>query len=288
MSDDEAPIQTGGNQPDQPRPFQFLQQFRPSSPGITLCSLLLTMFNIVLVLIGIVVTLIGITAQNKISSYSVLIGKENSSKAGLAMIISGVACSVIGIVSHIGQKYQSKWILRFTTILLLFVFIAVMIAATAAVTYHGKIEIIFKKGMNDSIAAANWNTSTLKPNTQMTVMSQFQREIGCCGLASYKDWGTLNSAFKGDPPQVPVSCCKGEVCGRVDNGIVLISGGDTSKIHTNGCFQSVFDFMSENVTAILIGCYSLGVFQLVGIVFSICLMKAIAAVEPAYTTYAVF
>merc|ERR1739845_299424 len=69
--------------------------YRPSSAGITLCSLLLTLFNAVLFLIGFIIVVVGISAHNHISTYTDLVGQENSNRTAIVMIISGAVCCLI-------------------------------------------------------------------------------------------------------------------------------------------------------------------------------------------------
>jgi len=282
---DEAPLLSPHDEPEiTPNTYQNLPSYQSSSAGITLCSLLLTLFNIVLAIMGFIACIVGISAHIKMGEFMKLVGEDNANKGSLVMIVTGAVCVCIAVISHLGAKHQSKWIIRFSTFFLFCVFITVMVAASTAVAYHGKIEQVFRAGMENSIKTANWDKTptAIAPytaNAEMEVMSQLQKELKCCGLDDFKDWDVLSPhKFK---HSVPVSCCIDEVCGKVENGVVEIDedDGDTKFIYTKGCFAEVNDFVSSNVVAVLLGCYGLAVFQLVGMVFSICLHRAITAVS---------
>lgn len=280
-STDEAPLLTAENEPDLIAQTPNYQPYQSSSAGITLCSLLLTLFNIVLAVIGFIACIVGISAHIKMGEFMKLVGEDNANKGSLVMIVTGAVCVCIAIISHLGAKHQSKWIIRFSTFFLFCVFITVMVAASTAVAYHGKIEQVFRTGMTNSITKADWNkTKPYNSNPEMEIMSQLQKELKCCGLDDYSDWEKLNHKFK---HSVPVSCCKDEVCGKIEDGVVEIEQDDgkdeTEFIYVKGCFAEVNDFVSSNVVAVLLGCYGLAVFQLVGMVFSICLHRAITAVS---------
>ena len=96
-------------------PIYQQQPYQPSSAGITLCSLLLTLFNIVLAVIGFIACIVGISAHIKMGEFMKLVGEDNANKGSLVMIVTGAVCVCIAIISHLGAKHQSKWIIRFST-----------------------------------------------------------------------------------------------------------------------------------------------------------------------------
>ena len=116
----------------------------------------------------------------------------------------------------------------------------------------------------------------------MKTISVLQERLSCCGIDDYEDWEKLNKNF--NPHNVPVSCCRTEFCGQIMDGVVQLhpsiengteNGTDTRKIYTNGCYKQIVNFVSTNTVAVLICSYGLAIFQLIGIIFSCCLCKAI-------------
>lgn len=279
-----------------------------SSAGITLARLLLTLFNLVLILFGTILVVVGISAHNHLNAYIELVGDDNINKAALTLVISGSVCVLTAVASYLGANKQSVCVLYFTGSILFLVFIAVTVAATGAVVYHGKINTIFRQGMTKTISQAYWNeNSDYEANDFMKTIGYLQENLKCCGIDNYNDWSGLNPHFNTSgislldaTVKVPVSCCKTEFCGLVIDGQVILKetelkdeevkttdtlvtmehsplkSFDTRKIHTQGCYQEITDFVSTNTIAVLICSYGLAVFQLVGIIFSCCLCRAIS------------
>ena len=136
--------------------------------------------------------------------------------------------------------------------------------------------------MNQTVEKAYWDDQTYLPNNYMKTISVLQERLSCCGIDDYEDWEKLNKNF--NPHNVPVSCCKTEFCGQIQDGVVQLhpniengteNGTDTRKIYTNGCYKQIVNFVSTNTVAVLICSYGLAIFQLIGIIFSCCLCKAI-------------
>lgn len=245
-----------------------------SSAGITLSRLLLTLFNAVLILFGTILVIVGISAHNHLSNYIDLVGNDNINNAALTLVISGIICVITALMSYLAAKRQAVCVLYLTSSILFIIFIAVTVAATGAVVYHGKIDSIFKKGMNQTITQAYWDDQTFLPNPYMKTIGVLQERLHCCGIETFEDWPELNKNFP--PHNVPVSCCKTEFCGEVIDGVVQLHGNKTEKIYVDGCYKQITDFVSTNTVAVLICSYGLAIFQLIGIIFSCCLCKAIS------------
>lgn len=255
---------------------------------------MLTLFNLCLILFGSILVIIGISAHNHLNAYIELIGNDNIKRAALTLVVSGIICCLTALVSYFAAKKHSVCLLYLTSSILFFVFIAVTVAATGAVVFHSKIDIVFKKGMNQTIAGAAWESNdpdldidqqVFYPNNYMQTIGYLQESLKCCGIDNYHDWQNLNIRYKdSDHARVPVSCCKTDYCGKIDNGQVILDTNstaqpETSKIYTNGCYEKITDFVSTNTIAVLICSYGLAIFQLVGIIFSCCLCKAIQGAE---------
>jgi len=175
----------------------------------------------------------------------------------------------------------------------------VTVGASTAVIYHGKIDKIFRNGMNHTLSQAYWkkidinhqdpdidipelNKVHYERNQYMKIMSNFQQKLHCCGIDSYHDWNKLNKNFP-DAQNVPNSCCISDYCGFVENGVVQLKKNetqdDTSNIYTHGCYKQITEFVSSNAIAVVACSYGLAVFQLIGIIFSCCLSRAIQGAE---------
>ena len=82
-------------------PTNYNTRYRPSSAGITLCSLLLSLFNIVLAVIGFIACIVGISAHIRLGEFMKLVGEDNANKGSLVMIVTGAVCVCISIISHL-------------------------------------------------------------------------------------------------------------------------------------------------------------------------------------------
>jgi len=289
MYHNETPVNVNNSLSDDTATSDTYEQRPVTSAGITLCRLLLTLFNGILLLFGTILVIVGISAHNGLNNYVELVGDDNINKAALTMIIAGVVCSITSVLSYFGAKHQSKLMLYATSSVLCVVFIAVVVAASSAVAYHSKINDIFRQGMTKTVEKANWIGN--QDNEYMTTISALQTSLDCCGIDTYEDWSKINKNFP--LGNVPVSCCKTDVCGTIHDGkvelvknipendriLVKEESYNTTLIYSEGCYNKITNFVSSNTTAVLICSYGLAVFQLVGIIFSCCLCKAINGVS---------
>lgn len=277
-----------------------------SSAGITLSRLLLTLFNGILIILGCILVVVGISAHNHLDLYTQLVDNDKINTAALTLIITGIICTVTSMMSYFAARRQSVCLLYFSSFILLILFLAVTVGASTAVIYHGKIDKIFRQGMNHTLTQAYWEKIEVNSENQdlddeklakthyernqyMKIISNFQQKLHCCGIDSYHDWSKLNKNFP-SPQNVPNSCCISDYCGKVDNGIVqlfnktskdgtILKEDDTSNIYTHGCYKQITEFVSSNAVAVVACSYGLAVFQLIGIIFSCCLSRAIQGAE---------
>jgi len=270
MAQDEQPLLNGQWDP-RPEGCGFFKCL-----GISLLQLLISLFNFSFLIVGGLITIVGIAIHNKLAEYFELVGPDGSQTYSVVIIAWGLVCCVVAVMLHMGSKYENTPTLACSTVFLLGIFIVMIIAGAGSLINKHKFEDMFKKGFEKTITSAGWDENGNR-NQSMAIISVIQEKLGCCGgVNGYQDWQLLNPGF--DSHQVPVSCCKNDICGSVENGVVQLkeSEQDISKvIYENGCYKSVADYVQDNNWALIVAAFGMSMLTLVGLVLSTCLCCAV-------------
>merc|ERR1712048_1046122 len=124
----------------------------------------------------------------------------------------------------------------------------------------------------DHIVSTNYVTDKPSEAQKAAVKSLdwFQKELKCCGTTGPSSWAnsTWYKSHNKTLEQVPESCCQSTPCERTYEPA-------SSSIFHQGCIVQGTAFFKDNMYKLGGGAIGVAVVQLMGIVFAICLIKAI-------------
>lgn len=99
----------------------------------------------------------------------------------------------------------------------------------------------------------------------------FQERFDCCGVDLYSDW--KQSSYYDVHGSLPATCCKTDVSKTVCPTIKETEWGKVYK--SKGCFTELKDFLKENLLYIGITAIVFAIFQILGMIFSMVLYRAV-------------
>ncbi|XP_034382639.1 tetraspanin-33 isoform X2 [Cyclopterus lumpus] len=239
---------------------------------------LVFLFNFIFWIISLVMVAIGVYAR--------MMKHAEAALACLAvdpavmLMIVGFLMFIITFCGCVGSLRENICLLQTFCICLTVIFLLQLTAGILAFVFSDKALHRVTKMINNSIVH-------YREDIDLQNLIDFgQKEFGCCGGVTYTDW-SQNMYFncKQDNPSrercsVPYSCCiqpKDEVintmCGQGMQLLQYAEAGDY--IHTNGCIDTLVNWIHSNM--FLLGGIALGLAipQLVGILLSQILINQI-------------
>jgi len=224
--------------------------------GMKCIKFLLFVFNFIFVLAGIGLIAAGAYVKIKLDDYFDFFGNDYTGP-GILLIVVGVIIFLIAFLGCCGAIKENYCMIVTFTILLIVIFLLQLGGGIAGVVMRDNVD----KEVNDILkdAMKNYNTSGGVRKT----WDKMQDEFSCCGVDSYKDWQT--DAKLSTPP---ASCCKVA-------GSQKCTFTSTADLQTEGCTKAFEGFVKDNI--IIIGGIGIGLalVQLIGIIFAICMCRAI-------------
>ncbi|XP_028409474.1 CD151 antigen-like [Dendronephthya gigantea] len=238
------------------------------SCGMTCMKYLLLAFNLVFWIAGIAVLGVGIWSRVAASDYEAILGDTDTDKAANILIASGVLVLIIGFVGCCGAMKENKCCLLLYFVLVFLIFILEIAAGIMAYKNRDKMEEEVSKAINITVFKEYGNPD----HTKVTKAIDFaQKHIKCCGATSYNDWKYsywANHTSKNEA--VPSSCCNNKDIANCTQDPL-----NRDNIFQEGCIQGMKDWAKEHL--VVIGGIGVGiaVIQVLGMIFSICLFRAI-------------
>ncbi|CAK9299091.1 unnamed protein product [Gordionus sp. m RMFG-2023] len=193
------------------------------------------------------------------------------------MIGVGVTVIFVGTIGCVAIWKEDRSLMKLYIFLLLVIFICQSLSGVLAYLYHFKIHNELSISLNSTFLE-NYNIDPQKTKA----IDVLQIKHKCCGVDSYMDW--KNSSWFQDNRlsiniTVPDSCCKTitPFCGVRDH---------PSNIYYDGCIDKFVAMLKENL--ILISSVGIGFcsIQILGLVFSTCLVVKLKKFEGFTGLYA--
>jgi len=248
------------------------------SCGMKFAKTLMFIFNFIFWALGIAVLAVGIWTRVELggSSWKDLLEDSTIPNAANLLIASGILVAIIGFFGCCGAIKENRCMLISYAILVLLIFIMEIATGIYAYTRKDKMEASVVKHLKSTVATSYGRPE--KANLGLTkAVDWFQQNMKCCGALKPEDWGNsvwYKSKKKNAYPRVPDSCCKTKGNCTLETISVLKTN---KKIHLEGCVSTVKAFVKEKTNIYILGGAGLGigVIQLLGVAFSLCLCKAI-------------
>lgn len=245
--------------------------------GMNCLKILLFAFNFIFWLLGVALLAVGIWSRVDTGTWDTLLEDSTILNAANMMIAAGVIVAVIGFLGCCGAMKKSKCMLVSYAVLIFLIFILEIAAGIFTYTkkdaVQQKLSTHLEKAVNNSYGGATESDKALTKSVDW-----FQQNVKCCGTNAPGDWKKTAWYNKSDKSKnVPQSCCIEEKSGC--NSGTVVSLLSAKKIYSSGCVAAGKQFAKDHMWKIGGAAIGIGVIQLFGIVFAICLCKAIGDEE---------
>lgn len=207
-------------------------------------------------------------------TYISLLGSSTFPLATYLLIGTGAFILLSGIIGCAGSCKENRCFMVMYAIFLLVIFLSEAIAGVLAYMYEGTIQEELSRNLNTTMMD-NYNLDSVITQA----VDNMQTEFNCCGATDFENWEKSkwiqsNSSYQG---MVPDSCCI-----TVAPGCAAF-GTNPSNINPQGCSKSLVKYTKSSL--VLIGGIGLGlcIVQLIGIIFSCCLVRKFRTRKHAYS-----
>lgn len=225
-------------------------RFMQTVAAMACIKTLLMIFNLAYWASGLGIFCAGIWMQVELHKYLEL-NADFSKSAPYILVGTG---AIILIVSTLAcfctVKGQPSLLYTYGGFLGCILIIELAVAASIY-AYRDRLADGFDRGLTESMK--QYESYENKKTTDFDIM---QATLKCCGNHGYDDWN--------NPPvsmPVPKSCCRIPNCNTQDE----------SKIFTEGCFESVVEFINDNMAVIGGASLAVAFFSIIGIILAFCL-----------------
>uniref|UniRef100_A0A1B6E2W9 Tetraspanin n=1 Tax=Clastoptera arizonana TaxID=38151 RepID=A0A1B6E2W9_9HEMI len=220
---------------------------------------LLFVFNLVFVITGIALIAIGMGTKSGNEPYQNLLDDRYFSTPSL-LISVGCFIFFIAFLGCCGAIREHYCMVITFSILLSAVLITEVSAGITGYVLSDETADVMRYKVNASMYQYN------KTIADTTLWDETQTDLKCCGTNSYKDWyPVFNNTL------LPVSCC-GPQPGAIGQ---LNCNADTKTLYKQPCLQAMADFISQNISKIGFGAFTIAFVQLIGVLFACRLAKNI-------------
>jgi len=227
--------------------------------GMKCVKFLLFFFNFIFWLCGLALIVVGILVQVSLHN-TFMIHDATASGAPIVLIGVGVVIFFIAFFGCCGAWKENYCMVTTFAVLLALVIIVEIAAAIAGYIFRNKISDVVQDSLTEMITKYENSTTEFKDT-----VDKLQEDLKCCGVNSSADW----KDFK-PPNSVPDSCC---VKVTANCGIGAMT--DPAKVHTKGCHDVLEALLKKNVQWVIVAALVIAFLQIMGIVFSCCLMRGI-------------
>nr|XP_033793593.1 CD63 antigen [Geotrypetes seraphini]XP_033793594.1 CD63 antigen [Geotrypetes seraphini] len=226
--------------------------------GMKCVKFLVFFFNFLFWICGIALIALGVFVQVQLND-SIIIKNASSSGAPIVIIIVGVVIFFVAFFGCCGAWKENYCMVTTFAILLTLIFLVEIAAAIAGYVFKDKVNDFLRTSFKDGMSKYNTSAEVKK------ALDDIQHNFKCCGANNSEEWSTY-------PPfnvshGFPDSCCVNMTkdCGKASS----------PQINKEGCMEKVNAWIKKNVVIIAGVALGIAFFELLGIIFSCCLMKGI-------------
>lgn len=238
--------------------------------GAKIAKFILFAINFCVWAAGIILIAVGAYAMAEASKFSYLFGEEDTltTVAGL-MVGVGVIIFIVGFCGCCGAVKQSTCLLKIYFALILLVIVLEFIAAIMAFVYQDTLTDIVTDQFTQAI---EMDYNGQPKNVATETIDQVQMEFMCCGANGTADWAMSEYAVN-NSVAVPPSCCMVETaeCNAGQPGMPTKLSG----LYEDGCVDAFTAWLKSNYVMIGGVCIGLLVFEVMALVITCCLIRAI-------------
>lgn len=238
--------------------------------GNTCIKYLVFIFNFLFFLVG--CGLLGIGIYSKVGDNDYIDVAEDLSSIseyitlGNILIAVGVIILIVAFFGCCGAIMENQTMLTIFFSLLLLIFILELAGGIYGFVNRDEIENQLEKDFNDAIQKKYFDSGD--NSFVKKTIDKFQTDFKCCGFNGFEDW--QQSTYYANKSTIPKSCCKDQ-----SDQSPCPASRDPKDFNQKGCFVEVMDFFKENAYAAAACGIAFAVLQVLGLVFSMCLICAL-------------
>ncbi|XP_066064488.1 CD63 antigen [Chamaea fasciata] len=227
--------------------------------GMKCVKFLLFFFNFIFWVCGVALIAIGVLALVALGRAPVA-PVSGSGWTPVGVVVLGVVIFFTSFFGCCGAWKESYCMVTTFAVLLSLIFLVEIAAAITGYVFKDKVPGLVEEGLWEAMRRYEQDPSL------SAALDAFQKEFECCGVHNYTDWARVGRF--GDNDTVPRSCC------RVSTDACNVHPTPQT-VYEKGCLPSLEAWVRRNV--LLLAAVALGValFEVLGVVFSCCLMRGI-------------
>ncbi|XP_067929078.1 CD63 antigen-like isoform X2 [Watersipora subatra] len=237
------------------------------SGPINCVKYLVFFFNLIFFLFGIALVAVGSYVQAELADFLTLYD-SNISGPAVVLIVVGLIIFIVAFFGCCGAIKENYCMVLTFSILMMIILICQIGGAIAGFVYSHKIADVTRDSLLASMKDFNDDPEVKEKEKNGVTRSWnfLQEKFTCCGVNTPEDWKLgLPKVYGGHPP---LSCCN-----ATEKGACKPYGDPT--IYPHGCEKDLENLFEKNVYYIGAVGISLAVIQVMGIVLSCCLARAV-------------
>jgi len=259
--------------------------------GACLVKYCLCLFNFVFVVFGTALLALGIwliadqssliSALRIASQDSIQVNEYGPATAleqtGYVFIALGAFIFIISFLGYCGTMKESRFLLGAYAFFLGLIFVLEIILVVLFVVYRKETESEVRDLLTKSVHKMYSTREQANPFT--VSFDLVMREGKCCGVSNYTDFRYAEKfqAKKPATQQIPLACCHlkpDAVAFEAVDPTCTSTALPLTSYKDNGCLDKFLDLLSAQMNIAIIVGVALGLLQIIGIVFAICVYKA--------------
>ncbi|XP_069840927.1 CD63 antigen-like [Dendropsophus ebraccatus] len=215
----------------------------------------------VLKVTGVALICLGASVQMKLSDISVVVA-ETSSGAPMVLTVMGMVIFFLSGFGAVAAIKENSILIKSFTVIMLLVFIIEIIVGMSAYYHRDELQrLVVNRFLN--------MLNKYGKDRQITRgVDGVQQEFKCCGAKNFTDWFNISVEILEN--SVPNSCCRmvQQKCGED-------ALEHSERLYQGGCVLKMNTWISEHFDVIGALGIGLGFTQILGILFSCCLVRTL-------------
>ncbi|XP_034016275.1 CD82 antigen-like [Thalassophryne amazonica] len=230
----------------------------------------LFLFNLIFFLFGVIILGFGLWLRLDVHSFVVVLNSSTTVKVACYVLMGvGVFSMLLGFFGCLGAIYEVRCLLGLYFTCLLLILITQVVVG---------VLIYFKKeALNDELSNIVTKVLDNYPGNNTATEQSWdfiQRTMQCCGWSGRLDWNDNPVIINSSQLLFPCSCQNTSLNNESvpDSGFCETTTPDWP-VYDVGCAASVETWLRTNIGVVLGICLAVAVFELLGMILSICLCK---------------
>lgn len=264
--------------------------------GLKTLKYILFIFNLIFVLLGIIVLGLGIwvSIESAYNISGITIGLNPNLElmsflkvAAYILIAVGAIILFLGFFGCCGAIKEVRCMLGMYAASLIILLIIEIVAVYLAFAYKESITAAVKSQLKEQIIASYKGNDVFDDKFTLAI-NKIQATTGCCGIDGSEDFAITNAWLSPYKTNYPITCCKFAEGYSFPYDVVLMDPDcprtGVLSFKNIGCFSTINTELENQSIAIAASGLILAVIQILGIVFTFCLCRALSRIDGEQST----